>query len=446
MKINLHKEYRIQLLKIAFPIIISNLISQVQMLIDKMFLGRLDITRMSAVSNASSPMWTTMNVIFSLTVGGTILMSQAVGAGEKERAQKIMDSIFKYSSVISLVLFLFWLFCPRYVFLAMGVPANVIEMSIDYARWYSPAFLITGYGAAVSSMLQVCERTGVMITYGIVRSLANVFLDWVMIFGNLGCPRMEVKGASLATAIADFIGIIIVIVYVQYGKGLYLKPRFSDVLKAKFSFYFETIKMGLPAALEEFAWNFGSLYLIVMLNRISDSAAGIYSIVFSIELLPICAIGSIGNAALTVSGLETGRKNYRGVRDVASVGIRLCTYISVLMLALFLTIPHQLMSIFTTDKAVIAASVAYLAVVGVDLFPKSGNIVIGSSIKGYGDTRWMLFTQIFGTMFIIAGSSLLVLGLHLGITQIFILVVADEALRCIINYFHLRKVTRLENA
>lgn len=436
------KSYKKQLLGIALPIMLSNLISQVQMLIDKIFLGRLDITCMSAVGNASSPMWTTMNTVFSLTVGGTILMSQAKGAGDKKCAQRIMDSLFLFNNFFSIILFAIWLFFPRVIFTMMGVGDSVIGMSVEYAKYFSPVFLFIGLGASVSAMLQVSEKTGIMVAYGLIRSLVNIFLDWVLIFGNLGMPRMEVAGAALATTIAEYVGDLVILIYVIVSKDIELKPRLRDVFNSQFRPFFSAMKMGLPTALEDFAWNFGNLFLIVMLNRISDSAAGVYSIVFSIELLPVCIIGSFGSATLTVSGIETGKKNYRGVKDVVLIGLSWSAYVASLILVMCLLFPKTIISWFTTDAAVIAASVVYLIIISIDLFPKAGNIIIGSGIKGYGNTKWMLGTQLFGTVFVVCMSALFVMVFHCGITEIFIIVVADETLRCIMNSLKLKKITR----
>ena len=104
------EKYWSRILKLALPIMINNVIAQIQMLIDKIFLGRLELTCTSAVGNATSPMWTTMSTIFSLTLGGTILISQAVGANDINRAKSIMASVFKYINVLSVFWFMIWMF------------------------------------------------------------------------------------------------------------------------------------------------------------------------------------------------------------------------------------------------------------------------------------------------------------------------------------------------
>ncbi len=436
------KNYFKRILVIAVPIMLSNLISQLQMVIDRIFIGRLSIESMSAVGNASSPMWTTMNLIFSLTTGATILVSQAYGAKEIDKAKTIMASVFKYSNVFGILLFLFWLLCPQVAFHLMGVDASIISMSIDYARYFSPIFILTGVGASISCLLQVSQKTRIMVWYGVSRSLVNVLLDYVLIFGKFGFPAMGVKGAALATTIAELLGDLIVLMYVLQTKDLVLKPAFSDILPSKIAPYLQTIRFGAPTAAEDFAWNFGSLYLVVMLNKVSVEAAGIHSIIFGVELIAVVLVGSIGTATLSLSGYETGKKNIKGVWNVVMSSAVLSALICVINLILFIVIPKPILGLFTTDEKVLLAAPIYLLIVGLDLFPKSGNIIFGSGIRGYGEPSWMLKTQLFGTAFIISLSTIMVLVFHMGIVEIFCLVVMDETLRFILNGWKLWRIRK----
>lgn len=427
------KTYTKKILAIAIPIMLSNLISQLQMMIDRIFIGRLSLESMSAVGNASTPMWTTMSTIFALTTGATILVSQAYGANDLDRAGNLLSSLFKYNNVLGFLLFLFWMFCPQVAFHLMGVDESIIGMSIDYARYFSPIFILTGIGASVSCMLEVSQKTQIMVWYGVSRSVANVVLDYVMIFGHFGFPAMGVKGAALATTIAELLGDLVVLIYVLTAKDLVLRPTFARILGAKFGSFIETVKFGVPAACEDFAWNLGNLYLIAMLNKVSVEAAGIHSIVFGVELIAVVMVGSIGTATLTLSGFETGRKDIKGVWDVVKYSALLSWAICALNLILFLLIPGKILGLFTTDQNVLGIAALYLLIVGIDLFPKSGNIIFGSGIKGYGEPSWMLKTQLFGTAFVIVMSSLMVLVFHMGILEVFILVVIDETLRFLLN-------------
>lgn len=421
---------------------LSNLISELQMLIDRIFIGRLSLECMSAVGNASTPLWTTMSTMFSLTTGATILVSQAYGAKENEKAKNYLAALFKYNNILGFILFLLWILFPQVAFNLMGVDKSIVGMSIDYARYFAPIFILTGVGASISCMLQVCQKTQIMIVYGVSRSLTNIILDYILIFGHFGFPAMGVKGAALATTLAEFLGDMIVLIYVLRSKQLVLKPSLDQILRSRIRPYLKTVRFGAPTACEDFAWNFGNIFLISMLNVVSIEAAGIHSIVFGVELIAVVMIGSVGNATLTLSGYETGGENIRGVWDVVKSSLALCWGISLVNLIIFLAIPELILGLFTKDAGVIAAAPLFLLIVGIDLFPKSGNIIFGSGIRGYGEPGWMLLTQIFGTAFIIICSSIMVLIFHMGIVEIFCLVVVDETLRCLINFWKLRHITK----
>ena len=89
------KDYKSKILKIFIPIMLSNVISQIQMLIDRIFLGRMDVLYMSAVGNATAPVWTTLSFVFSLSMGASILISQKVGSREVEEGKVYTGKVVK---------------------------------------------------------------------------------------------------------------------------------------------------------------------------------------------------------------------------------------------------------------------------------------------------------------------------------------------------------------
>ncbi len=434
------QNYKWSILKIALTIMLGSLINQLQMLIDRVFLGKLDVVFMSAVGNATTPMWTTMNVVFTLAVGTTILASQAIGEGKKEKAIEYIASLFKYNNVIAIFLFFFWTFCPRLVYRAMGVGSDVIEFAIAYTVIYAPIFLITGFNASANSLLQISAYTKPLLIIGIIRSGLNILLDWAMIFGHLGLPAMGIKGAALATTVAEFIGGVIYILILVQSKHIEFRPSLKQIINSKFKIYVDSVKLGFPAASEDFAWNFGNLMLVRVLNAISSVAAGIYTIVFSIEIIPVVFFGALGNATLTLTGKETGKRDFVQFHKIVNTVVIWSITFSCVILLCFMGFPKQLLGLFTKDATILSSAFVYLTIVGIDLFPKSLNIIIGSGIRGYGDTKWMLYTQLFGTVFVVSVASLFVFVFKLGIAGVFAAVVLDETTRCSINAIRYKRI------
>lgn len=435
------KDYKRKLLKIFVPIMLSNLISQLQMLIDRIFLGRLDILYMSAVGNAMSPVWTTMSFVFSLTMGASILISQSVGANDIGKGKEYAASLIKFHNVIPVLLFLFWMFAGRGVYKLMGVGSNVIDLCVAYTRIYSPVFLIIGIGAGYSVVFQTSNYTKPLVTYGIIRSALNIVLDYLLIFGKFGFPRMEINGAALGTTIAEYVGAVYLLWVVIAKKDKFnTNPSFSQIVKAKITPYARSVKLGVNAACEDLLWNLGNLMIIRILNSIDERAAGIYTMVFTVEVIFVVIIGALGAGTMTVSGEATGARNLSLYRQVVGTAMLWSNILAALALTLAAIFPRQILGIFTTDTEVIEMSVVFIILVMFNLFGKSGNIIIGNGIRGYGDTKWMLLTQSVGTVGVVAVAALFVFVFKLGMLGVFIAVILDEALRAIVNTIKFLKI------
>lgn len=427
------KEYKKRLLQIAVPIMLSNVISNIQMLIDKIFLGRLDVLFMSAVGNATAPLWTTMSVNYALGMGSSILISQSVGEGKLEKAKDYAASMIVFHNVLPVLMFFFWTFASPLVFTLMGVADSVKGYCITYTRLFAPVFLLTGVGCAMSTILQTSNNTKPLVWYGLIRSLINIFLDWALIFGKCGLPAMGIAGAALGTTIAEYIGAVYILIVVIKDKNLKTMPSFTQIRRARFAGYWQSVKLGVNSCLEDFSWNMGNLVLISLLNTISELAAGIYSIVFSIEVLAGIVMGALGSGTMTLTGEATGARDQKTFRSVVGTAYIWAAAVSAFTLIMALLFPKQILGIFTTDKSIIESSALYLVLVSCNLFSKSANVVVGNGIRGYGDTRWMFFTQILGTVGIISVSSLCISIFKWGMIGAFVAVLTDEAVRGIIN-------------
>lgn len=434
------KDYKKKLLKIFIPIMLSNLISQVQMLIDRIFLGRLDVLYMSAVGNSSAPMWATLSAVFSLSVGASILISQAVGEGNKQKVEEYSSALLKYNNIIPVILFFFWTFLCRQVFLLMGVGENVIEYCVTYSRYFAPSFLVMGFGASFIVILQTSNYTKHLASYAIIRSVVNIILDYCMIFGHFGFPAMGIKGAALATTCAEYTGMIFGAIVFVSSRKITTRPKFSSVISAKIRPFITSVKLGVNTALEDFIWQLGNLGIIRILNSINETAAGIFTLVFSFEIIVVVIIAALGNSTMTCCGEATGAKDQKLFTSVVKTAYFWAACLAVVCVILSLLIPENIIGIFTTDKSIIETSSIFLFLISVNLFGKSGNIIVGNGIRGYGDTRWMFCTQIFGTVFVVLAACLFVYGLKLGMIGVYFAVISDEIVRAIINTVRFKRI------
>lgn len=139
------------------------------------------------------------------------------------------------------------------------------------------------------------------------------------------------------------------------------------------------------------------------------------------------------NAGLTLVGQQTGARDPRQARRTGLLCLAFSLGVCVAVAFVFHLFPRELLGLFTDDPEILEISVPHLRFVSWILFPKAVNNVIGLCIRGMGDTRWMLYTQIFGTFFMIIGGFCFMFGLGLGLTGVFVTLLCDESVRGILN-------------
>lgn len=422
-----------QILNLALPLILQQLCLQLQVWIDRAMLGHVNPEFFSAVGNTSVPYYMVTSIITAICGGTTILTAQNVGADNKHEIRKIAEGSFFGSTLLSLTTYLFFFFCSGTLFRLMGIRSPILEYCTGYIRILSLSLLILGPASSAQAVLQGFGLTKVIMIAGVTGNLLNILLDWVLIYGHWGFPALELEGAAWATVIANIVSSAITIAYVFKSDRMPVRLRLSLRVKEHLVNYCQVLRLGIPSGLEYCLWNFGNLILVSYLNRLDPMYAGIYTLVFSIETVPLLIYMGLSNAGLTLVGQQTGAKSSRQAKQTGLICLVFALLICLITAVVFYLFPLQLLGLFTGDRDTLTFSAPYLQFVAWILFPKAVNNVIGLCIRGTGDTRWMLFTQIFGTVFMILGGYWLIIGAGFGLMGIFLTLLTDELLRGIAN-------------
>ena len=427
-----------RILHLALPLILQQLCLQLQVWIDRAMLGHVNTEFFSAIGNTTVPYYIISSAIMAIAGGTTILVAQYTGASNNQKVQETAQCSFLGNSILSCFAFLLFFFGSRPLFRIMGLQSPILEYSLSYIRILSFTLLILGPNSTATAIAQGVGYTRIIMISGICGNLLNILLDWILIFGRLGLPTLGIEGAALATALSNLVSGTILIGFVFRNRRMSVKLKITGSAGRQLRQYRNILSLGIPSGLEAALWNLGNLILVSYLNRLDMAAAGIYTLVFSIETVPLLIYMGFANAGLTLVGQNTGANDSKQAQQAGFLCLGFSLIVCVAVGSLFLLIPEQLMSLFTNDAKTLTLSVPYLSFLALGLFPKAVNNVIGLCIRGMGDTRWMLYTQIFGTLFMICAGYILILRTPLGLTGIFITLIADETLRSIANLMHFR--------
>ncbi len=427
------------IMKISIPLMIQGLVFQLQSLTDKAFLGNLDTRFVSAVGAAQMPYFAMSESMVAICLGVAIITANLVGAGKKDGISRYVKSASFFGTILGLGLFFFWMSGAHSVLAAFKVDEAVIGYGVQYIQICAGFFLVLGIDAALQAALTGQGETKIIMYAGMLKVGLNIVLSWILIFGHFGFPALNVAGAAIGTLLSNLFSFFCLLIYCCHKKKEEFKLFVWDKEYLDFRTYGQMIKLGIPAGMEVFLWHGSNLILVRFINSFSYLDMAVYTLVFGMQCFVIVFFGSNSKAAMTLIGQCIGAGEGKRADRYFNITLVLnLLMISIFTLCFFL-FPERLLHIFSGDEEVLKTGVFYLKLAGVIVFPQSMNILCGNAIRAHGDTKWMLYSQILGSIEVVGLSVVFIEWAGMGIISIYITLFLDEAIRGSINYFYYKK-------
>lgn len=430
---NKKSNYLKMIMRISLPVIIQGLVFQLQTIVDKAFLGKIDKNYLAAVGVAQLPFFSSVDALIAICTGLTIIVAKKFGAGKPKDIHESVNASIAFNTLISFTLFFIMYNFSDEIFLLMNVDPILLPYCNDYVRILSYLILFLGIDMSLQSALQGMGKTKPIMYIGFFKVGLNILLAWILIYGKLGFPAMHVRGAALATMISNVAGTILLTIYFIISKELTANIKLLEILRLRWSLYREVIRLGLPTGTEYILWNVSNLILVSMLNKLGPDVVSVYTVTCTIEIFVYMIFNGVAKATLTLVGNSIGAGEEKAANSIMTSSIRYAMSLVLLFSIIFIVIPKPILSIFTNDKDLINTSVMFLIFKGITLFPKSLNVVVGHGIRARGDVKWMLYTQVIGSVFVVAFSYTLINVFNLGVVTIYLTLFLDEFLRATLN-------------
>lgn len=413
---------------------VQRITHHLMLLIDRAFVGNLDARYLSAVGNVLILYNAMTFTFFAAATGLTVLVAQNVGRRDYHRAQQLSQSAFFYLPLISTGLFLIWFIAAESIFSFFGATGDVLRFSSTYIRTLSFYLIFFGIEVTAASILQGVGVTRPIMVVGIIRSFLNIFLDWLLIFGNWGFPALGLEGAALATLIANLVGCVILFYSLFLQGNLPFLLNIKVLFRPEWQLFREIARLGIPSGLEIFLYQIGNLVLVRFLNQIDEMAIGIYTLVTSLQTIAVLVYMGFAKATTTMVGQYWGEERFTDAKNIALYAQKISVTTCAVLGGIFFLIPGPLIRIFTADAEVLVRAVQLLRISGILLVFQSSNIVSGHAIRATGDTKWMLYSQIYGTIFVVGFSAFAIFRLEWGLFGLYLTTMFDELFRGIINF------------
>ncbi|MDX1626757.1 MAG: MATE family efflux transporter [Wenzhouxiangellaceae bacterium] len=370
------------LLALALPIIGGMASQNVLNLVDIGMVGRLGTTALAATGLGSFANWLSMAFILGLATGVQAICARRVGEASHGEIAVPLNGGLMLSLVLGAPLAAVIIgFAPELLAWINPDP-EVVEEAAPYLQVRLLALVAVGMNFSFRGYWSAVHRTGLYLTTLVVMHAINIFLNWVLIFGNLGAPAMGVTGAGLATTLSVWIGLLI---YVGFGlrfardEGFLHRLPSVETLKRQ-------LKLSLPSSFQQLFFAGGMMALIVIIGLVGTRELAAVNVLLTLGLVIILPAIALGLATATLVGNALGRRDPADARNWGWEAALFSGAIGAAMGLLVIVFARPILSIFLTDPATLELAVWPMRLSGLVIGIDTAGLVLMHALLGAGAT------------------------------------------------------------
>lgn len=368
---------------LSFPIVGGMLAQNLMSLIDTAMVGRLGNAALASVGVGNFLFLLIISAILGVSAGVQALVGRRIGEGNSHLTGYDLNAGILISSIVGLLLAIIGYLILPFLYSLVTQDQAVIERGLAYLRPRIPSMILIGANVSFRAYWNGISKPKWSLLSLLIAMVVNIFCNYLLIFGNLGFPRLETAGAGLATTFAVFFGALThVILGLKYARkngflqGLPDKQRIQTLINVSF-----------PESIRNFLMFLGLVVFFTIVGLLGTSELAAFNVILNIMLVALLPAMGIGTAALTLVSQALGRKEPDDAKkwgwEVAGVGAG-----ALILFALCVVpFPEKIAGLFISDTSTIRLAVPALRIVGMFMWIEAFGIIISFSLLGAGATK-----------------------------------------------------------
>ena len=334
-----NRQFYRSVLTLLIPIVIQQFISSFVSLLDNVMVGSLGTEAISAASIANSVLMVHMLAVFGGLSGASIFGAQFFGKGDFDGMRNTFRfKLYFIAAVTAIAVAVYVLFGNSFIASFLQGESNGGDMELtralgeDYLHVMLWGLLPFGLAQIYSGTLREAGKTTAPMVAGIIAILTNLFLNWVLIYGNLGAPALGVKGAAIATVVSRYTEMAVIVIYAHRNTRRYpfLAGAYGS-LRVPAGLVRRITRTGLPLLVNEILWSLGMTFINQFYSSRGLNAVAALNITGTAWNLFCVIMFAMGSAVSIMVGQRLGAGLMEEARDVDRKLIFLTEVIHIVM-------------------------------------------------------------------------------------------------------------------
>lgn len=396
---------------LAIPVALQSMLQASFSIIDQIMIGQLGSVSVAGIGLAGkfASIYTVMISAIGAVAG--IMISQYMGQNNKKEIKRS----FYLNLLIALgIAVLFTAFCvgfPEKIMSLYIKDEQTVRAAAGYLNIIAWTFLPVAGTTLLSTMLRCMEKAFFPLYASIAAAILNTGLNYALIFGKFGFPAMGIRGAAIATLIAQLANLGVMVIIILRNGELLKKSRKEEII-SKFHAK-QYVEMLFPILICEFMWSLGENVYAAIYGHLGTQASAAMTLINPIQGLMIGALCGLSQAAGVIIGKKLGNREYEDAYESAK---KLILYgfvgSAVLSVAVIMTSAYYVEIYQVTDSVKALTRQILVAYAFIAPFKVQNMIVGGGIIRSGGKTKYVMLIDLIGTW---------VFGVPLGLFSAFVL-------------------------
>ncbi len=379
------------LVKMSWPAILSMTIAALYNVVDSIFVSWLSTDALTGISYVLPLQLLMISVAVGTGVGANSLIARRLGARRYEEADLTAETSIWLAFFSWIVFLLIGLFVSRPFMAFYTDDEEIFSDGVEYLT------IVTTMSFCILTEItleKILQATGNMIAPMIISMsgcITNIILDPILIFGKFGMPRLEVRGAAIATVIGQAVSLIVAIFIIRRQENA------VSIRMTRFKFNWEIIRdiyaVGLPTMVMQ---SIGSIMLIgynwiISATPVAVAVLGIY---FKIESFVFMPLFGLQQGALPLLGYNFGARNKKRMEETFKVALIIGVVIMILGTLLFQLFPEVILGLFDADDEMMKIGVTALREISICFIPAAFGVTIETVFQATGHGVYSLIGSV----------------------------------------------------
>jgi len=420
----MQKSIRKQMFSLAMPVVLSSFLQRSVGIVDIFLVGGLGASAIAAVGVAQIMVFVVMSMSWGINVGVTVLVSQLWGAGRKDEAGQAAYQAMLMAVLAAIVVMVVGHLAGWKVAGLLGANEEVQRILFDYSKIIFTFIAFTIFINVLSGIMHGAGDTKTPLYATLIVNILHVVVAYPLIYGKLGLPALGVKGAAIAIAVSECLGAAFLFTRSLERRYIVLSRNIDMRLTTM------TIKLGWPIFVDRLLQNAGSMVFAKVILLYGTAVYAAHQVGLAIEAISFMPGYGIAVAAATMVGQNLGAGRPADARLSAYEANRLAVMLMAGMGLVFFFFPYVLLRLFTNDPEVIRYGILYMKIVAFAQVPLAISMVLTGSLRGAGDTGFIMFATMAGMWLVrIPVTALLATVYHAPIHMVWSVMIFDWLVR-----------------